>query len=86
MNLVLNEVVNQWHQSSKEEASHDLAIFDSPAVVRAQGEAAQGPWQGGNKIGYHENVMPVMVIGRGNVGPSAAGQGSEDAHTSDDLR
>lgn len=86
VHLVLNEVVDQGHQCSKEEASHDLAVFDSPAVVRAQGEAAQCPWQGGNKIGDHKNVVPVVVIGRGNIGPSTASQSSEDSHTSNDLR
>lgn len=86
MHLVLNKVVYQWHQSTEEKAGHDLAVLDGPAVVRAQRKTAKSPWQSSHEIRDHENVVPVMVIGRGDICPSTAGQGSEDTDTGDDLR
>lgn len=86
MHLVLNEVVNQWHQGTEEEAGNDLAVLDGPAVVRAQRKTAQSPWQGSHQIGDHEDVVPVMVIGGSDICPSTTGQSAEDANTSDNLR
>ena len=86
MDLVLNEVVDQWHQSSKEQASHDLTVLNRATVVRAQSQTAQSPRQGSNQVRDHENVVPVMVIGGGDIGPTTTGQGSENTDTSHDLR
>lgn len=86
MNLVLNEVVDQWHQGSEEEASHDLTILDGTTVVGAQRKAAQRPRQGRNEVRDHEDIVPVMIVSGSDIGPSSAGQGAEDTHASDDLR
>lgn len=86
MDLVLDEVVDQWHQGSKEKASHDLAILDGTAVVRAEGQATQSPRQGGHQIRDHENIVPVMVVGRSDIGPASARQGPEDTNAGNNLR
>jgi len=86
VHLVLDEIVDQWHQCSKEKASHDLAVLDGTTVVRAQGQAAQSPRQGGHQIRDHENVMPVMVVGGGDIGPASAGQRPEDTDAGNNLR
>lgn len=86
MDLVLDEVVDQWDQSSEEETSHDFAVLNGLTVVGAQCKATKGPRQSRNKVGDHENVMPVMVVGRGDIGPSTTSQGAEDTNTGDDLR
>jgi hypothetical protein len=85
VHLVLNKVVNQGNQCSKEQASHDLPILDSTAVVWAQRKAAQRPRQGGHQVRDHENVMPIVIIGRCHIGPTAASQGAEDAYTCNEL-
>jgi hypothetical protein len=53
--------------------------------LRAQGEAAQGPGESGYQVGDHEDVVPVVGVGRRNVGPSTTGQRPEDANTSDEF-
>lgn len=85
VHFVLNEIVNQRDQCSKEQAGHDFAVLDSPTVVRAKGEAAQGPRQSGHQVRDHEDIVPIMIVGRGHVGPASTCQGSEDAHSSDQL-
>ena len=86
MDLVLNEIVNQWNQSSKEQTSQDFAILDGTAVVRAECKATQGPRQGGHQVRDHEDVMPVVIIGRCNIGPTTTCQCPEDAHAGNQLR
>lgn len=85
MDLVLNEIVDQRNQSSKEQAGHDFAVLDGTAVGRAEREATQGPRQGGHQVRDHEDVMPVVVVGRCDIGPTAACQCPEDAHPGDQL-
>lgn len=85
VNLVLNEEVNERHQSSEEGTGKVLAILDCRGVVGAESDAAGGPGQGGDNVGNHENIVPVVIIGRGNVGPTAAGQGAQDAHGGDEA-
>ena len=86
VHLVLDEIVNQWHQSSKEKAGHDLAVLDGTAVVGAQGQATQSPRQGGHQIRDHEDIVPVVVVGGGDIGPTSTGQSAEDTDTSNNLR
>ncbi len=85
VNLVLNKEVNERHQGSEKATGKVLAILDCRRVVGAESDAAGGPWQCGDNVGDHENVVPVVVIGRGNVGPTAAGQGAQDTHGGDEA-
>ena len=82
---MLDEVVNQRHQGSEEEAGHDLAVFDSPPIVGAERKTAKRPWQSSDQIRDHKNIVPVMIVGRRDIGPSATCQGSENAHTCNNL-
>lgn len=85
MDLVLNEEVNQRDECCEERPSKELPVLDSCGVARAQSKAAKSPRQSGHQVGDHKDVVPVVVIGRGNVCPSSAGQCSEDANTGDEL-
>lgn len=86
MDLVLNEVVNQRHQGTEKEACQDLSVLDCTAVVGTQCQTAKRPRQGRNQIRNHEDIMPVMVVGRCDVCPPSAGQGSEDPCPSNHFR
>lgn len=85
MNLVLDKKVNQRHKGAKEQTGHNLAVLGR-APVLAQGKTSQSPRQRRNQIGDHEDIMPVMVIGRCHVGPASAGEGPEQTNTRDHLR
>lgn len=85
VDLVLNEEVNERHQGSEKSTSKVLAILDSRGVVGAERNAARSPGQGSDNVGDHENVVPVVVIGRGNISPTAAGQGAQDTHGGDEA-
>lgn len=86
VHFVLDKVINQRHQSTEEQTGHNLPVFHSTAVVRAEGQATQRPRQSSNQIRNHENVVPVMVIRRCNVCPTTTGKSPENANTSDNLR
>jgi hypothetical protein len=85
VDLVLDEEVDQRHKGSEEGATEELAVVDGLGIVGAQGDAADGPGQSCDQVGNHEDVVPVMVVGRRDVGPPSAGEGSEDANTQDEL-
>lgn len=85
MHFVLDEVVDQGHQSAEEQTGQDLAVLDSAAVVRAEGEAAESPGQGCHQVRDHENVVPVVIISRGNISPASTRECPEQAHTSNQL-
>ena len=82
---MLDEEVNEGDESREEGSAKELSVLESGWVSRAQGKAAQGPGKGCNKVGDHEDVVPVVVVSRRDVGPSSAGQGAEDANTSDEF-
>jgi hypothetical protein len=85
VNLVLDEKVDQRHKRGEKTSSKDLSIFERGGIVGAQGDTAYCPWQSCNKVRDHEDIVPVMVVGGGNICPSSAGQRSEDADTSNEL-
>lgn len=85
MHLVLYEEVNQRDQSSEEGACKYLAVLDCLWVWRAEHEAAGSPGDGRDQIRYHEDVMPVVVISRGDVSPPSASERSKDAHPSNEF-
>lgn len=86
MNLVLDEEVDEGHERAKERARNDLPVLDGLGVRWAQGNAAQGPRKRCDDVGDHENVVPIMVVGRGDVCEAAASQGSENAHEEHEPR
>lgn len=85
MHLVLNEIVDQWHKSTKEQTGHDLAVLQGTTVVRTESNATQGPRQRRHQVRDHEDVVPVMVIGRSHISPATTGEGPEDTHTGNQL-
>lgn len=85
MDLVLNEIVDQRNQSSEEQAGHDFAVLDGTVVVRAERKATQGPRQGGHQVRDHEDIMPVVVIGRCDIGPTTTCQCPENTHAGNQL-
>lgn len=85
VDLVLNEIVDQRNQCSKEQASHNFTVLDGTAVVRAERKATQGPRQSRHQVRDHEDVMPVVIIGRCDIGPTTACQCPEDAHAGNQL-
>jgi len=85
VNLVLDEKVDERDQSSKERSRKRLSVLDSSRIRWAQGKAAKSPWKRSHQVGDHEDVVPVMVIGRSNISPSSAGEGAEYAHEGNEL-
>ena len=86
MHFVLNEVVHQRHKRPEEGSSQVLPIPNRRGIRRAQRQTSQRPRQRRNQITYHEDVMPIMVIGARNVCPPPTGQGSKDSHARHELR
>lgn len=85
VHLVLNKEVYQWQYSSVKCARKVFAILYSSWVLRAQSDHTERPRDGREQIRYHEDIMPVVVIGRGDISPSAASHCPENAHSEDEL-
>ena len=86
MYFMLDEEIYQGYKCAKEAGCQDLSVLNSSRVLRTERQTAQGPGQGGNEVGNHENVMPAMVVGRRNICPAAAGNASKKTSTSYNLR
>ena len=82
---MLYEEIHQRHERPEEGAREDLPVFDSFSVRWAQREAAQRPRQRRDEIRDHEDVVPVVVVRRGDICPAAAGERAEDARVRDKL-
>lgn len=80
MNLVLDEKIDQRHQRAKECASQILPIPDCLRIGRAQCHDSQSPWDGGDQIADHENIVPTVIIRARDICPASTRQGPEDAH------
>ena len=85
VHFVLNEEVNEWQYGGIKCTRKVLAVLDGGRVARAQSNDTKCPGDGGEQIRDHENVMPIMVIGGCDVGPSTACQRAEDAHPEDEF-
>lgn len=83
VDLVLNEKVNERHKGSEKGTGKELAVLDSRRVVGAERNAASGPGESSDNVGNHENIMPIVVVGRGNVGPATTREGTQDTHEGD---
>ena len=74
MDLMLDEEIDQRHESPEEQATQYLSVFYSLWIGWTQCQASQGPRYGKNQVGYHEDIVPKVVIGRCHVGPSSTCQ------------
>ena len=75
---MLDKKVDQGNQSAEEASSNPLSVLDRLCVRGAKRNAAGSPGNGKDDVRDHENVVPVMVVGRGDVGPAAASKSSDD--------
>ena len=85
MHLVLDEEVDQGHEGAEETSCQVFAILDSLGVGGAEGNAARRPGNREYEVRNHEDVVPVMVVGRRDVRPSAACQRPDEARNGDGL-
>jgi poly(3-hydroxybutyrate) depolymerase len=85
VNFVLDEEVDEWRQSRKERAREQLSVSKGCGVARGQSQATQSPRQRRYQIRDHEDVVPIMVVGRGHICPSTTCQGPEDANAGDEF-
>ena len=72
MDLVLDKKVNQRDQCAKEATGKVFPVLDRFRIRWAQGNAPGGPRNGKDEVRDHQYVMPVMVVGRGDVTPPSA--------------
>jgi len=84
VHLVLDKEVYEGDDAAVKGARDVFPVLDRSGVGRAEGDAAESPGYGGQQVGDHEDVVPVMVVGGGDIGPAAAGEGSEDAPEGDE--
>lgn len=82
---MLNKEVDEWDETPVERARHIFPVFDGGRVRRAQRNTAEGPWNGGKQVRDHEDVVPVMVVGRGDIGPATTSEGPEQAPEGDEA-
>lgn len=85
MHFVLDEKVDQRNQSREKSSSEILSQLDGLRVWRTQCNATDGPRQSGNQIADHENIMPIVVIGRRNICPSSTRQSPEYSNASHEV-
>lgn len=79
VNLVLDVEVDQRKNAAVESTCGVFPVLDSDRIGRAQRNATKGPWNSGQQVGDHEHIVPVVVVGRGHIGPTSASQRAEDA-------
>lgn len=85
MDLVLDEEVDQGHEGAEETSCQVFPVLDRLGVGRAKSNASGGPRDGEHEVRDHEDVVPVVVVGRGDVRPAAARQGADEARDGDGL-
>lgn len=85
VHFVLDEEVDQGHQSPKEGACKEFPIFEGSRVAGTQGYASKRPRKGSDKVGNHEDVVPVVVVGRSYICPSTTCHGTEQANASNEF-
>lgn len=85
MHFVLDEKIHQRDESAKKGCREILAIFHGARIGRTEIYAADSPGESRDYVQDHEDVVHVVVIGARDVRPSAACQGSEQAHDGNGL-
>lgn len=86
VDLVLDEEVHQRHEGTEEAAGQVFPVLDGLGVCGAQGNAPGSPGNREDDVGDHQNVVPVVVVGRSDVRPPATRQGTDDAGNGDRFR
>lgn len=86
VHFVLDKEVYEGDDAAIERARHVFPVLDRSRVGRAKGDAPEGPGYGRQQVGDHEDIVPVMVVGGGDIGPAAASECSEDAPEGDEGR
>lgn len=76
MHLVLDEEVDQRYQSTKESTTEILSVLDGLGIRGAQSNAPQRPGESADNVGDHENVVPIMIVGRCDICPATACESS----------
>ncbi len=82
---MLDEEVDQGHEGAEETGGQVLPVLDGLRVGRAESDAAGGPGDGEYEVRDHEDVVPVVVVGRCDVCPAAACQCPDEAGAGDEL-
>ena len=82
---MLDEEVHQWYKGRKESSTKDLPPVYSLWVWWTESETTDRPRESRDQVRDHEDVVPVMIVGRGDIGPASAGKSSEDSDTSDEF-
>ena len=85
MHLMLNKKPNQRHKRPKESIRRSLPILDRLRIRWAKHNTPDCPGECSDEVRDHEDVVPVVVVGGGDVGPAAAGEGAEDADAGDEF-
>lgn len=62
VDFVLNEEVDQGNNGREKAGREYPAILDSLRVGRAENEAAICPWNCGDQVRDHENIVPIVVV------------------------
>lgn len=83
MDFVLDEKVDQWDQCSKEPSRKILSVLDRLGVRWAEVDASGRPWDRKYQVRDHQDVMPIVVVGRRDVGPPSAGERSNKTREGD---
>lgn len=85
MHLVLDKKVYHGHKGAKKGRGQVLSVLDRFRIRRAEGDAAKCPRDRNDQVRDHQDVVPVMVVGRGDVGPAATGQCAQQSHRTNKL-
>lgn len=85
MDFVLNEEVDKRHEGAEECACQNLPVPDCSRIWWAQCKTSEGPWYSCDQVGDHEDIVPVVIIGRGHVRPATTGKSSEQPGNCDDF-
>ena len=80
MHFVLDKIVNQWYQGTKEGPRQVFSVLDCPGIIWTQDDTTISPWYSRDEIRNHEDVVPLVIISRRNICPSTTCQCSKHAH------
>lgn len=80
MNFMLYKEVNHRNDGSEEGRRDVFPIFDCLGIRRAQDEAADRPGDCGYQIRDHKDIVPIVIVGRRDIGPAAAHERTKQSH------
>ena len=82
---MLDVKVHHGYHGRKENGCYTLPPLDSNPVRWAEHNASKRPWQRRDEIGDHEYIVPIVVVRRRDIGPSAAHHGPKQANGRENL-